>query len=1538
MCDPLSIPNTETNILDNKRNGSFKTPEKILNTMQLSRSSTNGSPTIIPLMKMTDPHLRRSMTSYNYTPSKNFEINSKLSSASSPYKTNQKRSSSLLSVQSPAISPSFLFSPSNNNSYRTNESSKRRKNDNSNNDNNHSDSHTIAISDPVYLQPKLSNKELLTMLKSNSFLKKRSKGYHDASLYKITPAKNDRNTQIEEKIMSPGTNTITTATTTIINNINSQKHNSEKYQTDDNKNIVTENKMSSTGDNGKSYIDRPLDINLILPFKYNHRTEDENNIRTPNNNISSKELSITHLSKETPTSPKNLNTLPIPIKIPILSKNGKATPHRLTKTPTALSPNFLLSNSKNKLTVNVNTLNKSVTKEQSKLSERNPLDDTINGSQNEEILNSRVFKTTPTKTYEKKTNYTNRETFQYPSNNANVLNSILKQSESPENKNNNTDLLSQVYITHPLEKELEATPSVRSIKDNTRDDNNTSLTEKQKDIDNSTITNDNSSKYTLHTTSQKISTVKLTPRKGVNIFEETQNIAKNVKITTPHNKNTSVSNINDINDKISSQLVIDGQNISFCDHIHNKNIDKGKIDMQNSQLKSTEVTKNDKNQSSNLKNQNLGERDAVNGKASTNIFHLDNNFSPLSNKSLSSIPKCGSHYSTMHDNLNKSENKEIKGSIIKTAFSDDLLYVHSDFFPAENICLLLQNKSDGIEKEEILKNKMTLKRKCALSKGLTEGKKNKILKVTSTNFQEKSPRLKHIADLKSQDNLPNIEKNESTTLRDNSQNINSSKDISESKWRQFSNHPSVTSVMAQPSSLNALPDIHHTSKKAYNTLTNLDDSINVCDMHISSNSAISSTRRLSYGDRRGVKRLTSNLKASVVNITPEMKVKSFDELSITPITNSMKMEAIYISDPDSDNKDKDNPKVGDKTSIDDGSDVEIFDNKYNSTQISEEAIFPSFLHNVDPHIERKKFEYGFTTLAYNKLKDKTRIPKETITDLICNGITKYTPLNKSDIVSVSNDICSSSNFQFSHTVFYQQLHKRDRIHCTSIDSYINASRLTGKYTILPTMTETKTIENEHSLSPKNNKTDFDKNKTWDKSLKEVTIQGENSCVTELNKDIVVPLSNIKQTSIHEEKIIADSKPEDYHTNIQNLSSSISNQTKSSRNIWRKVWLTNLEGCSVYFRNDNFFDNKTEKVKYVFIELFKCVPNVLLNSTVDLIILGKKESSSNSDQNTVLLEKYRFIMNKLAPGKKIRIWTYEKTIKFIQDMGINMKTIAANDSTVPLELNATKPNYKKINNNIDISLENNDKSIKHTIQNESTNITQKQQNTMQTVDNKAKFSKNNLNASDFVNFNKGNLTDAIHKSSDAPFDLIETNTQYNSNQNIKTINAEQEEEKKKLINKKEDTLFNPATKEEMLPKLFNESDKPLKWLQPQDTDLLSTLESGQKEFDNLQSSFINHSIFNIVNLMVNSLDQATDIIDKKSQELQTANKTIQALCSQILQQQYELASLHAVVETQKKHLTEEEKKKKELTVKWMQATVKNQTLELSKGKERENSIH
>lgn len=1570
MSDPLPMPSTETNIVENKQDASLKTPEKLLANMKLSRSLTNGSPTIIPLMKLTDPHLRRSMTSYNYTPNKKFEINSKVSSNPLPHKTDQKTPSSLLSAQSLASSSSFSFSSSNDNLYRSSESFKKRKINNSNNDNSNSDNsdnndnRITSISDPICPQPKLSNQALLAMLKSNSFLKKRSQENHNALLNKVPPARNDQNAQTDDKIR-PQTINIPTTITTIINSNSFHEYNEKKNLTDDNKNTAIKDKKSSIEDNIKISTDPQSHKNLLLPLKDSHETENENNILTPEKNISLENLSVKNRSKETPSSSKDLNTLPVLIKIPILNKNGKITPHKPIKTPTTLSPNFLLSNSKNKLRPKVDTHNKSITKEQSKLPETNSLDNTINRSQNKEKTNFLVFKATPTKNDDNKTSYAKQETFQYSSNNANMFIPTFREGEASDNDKDNTAPLSQVHITPPHENELGLTSPVKNIKDNNRENNDVNSNEEQADIENS------SSKNTIHNTSQKIIMTNITPEKGIQISEQTQNASQNVKVTIPHDKDTFTSSIDENNDENSSQLVRNNQNASFYDNVNDKssisidiphtshtqhnpsskshisttntsginitiNTDKIKTDIQNPQIKSTEATTDNKNQVSNLENQAVEEQNVSNVEENEKFFHLDNAFSPSSSGEPPYIQKSEPNRNIINNNLDKSKNQDVEAPKMATTVSNDLLDSNDDSFVHADISSSLKNKSDGVEKVETLKPKISLKRKSKSNDTSAEEKRNKKTKVTSTSLQKNSPGPKSALDLKKLDVLLDSKKSEPIALRNNSQTVISNKKTPKNKWRQFLDDSPSTSVIAQSSLLSTLSDIYNTSKKEYNTLTSLGDSINVYNMHRSSNSIVSSNQKLSHSDQKETENYAKNLKTSVVDITPEMKIECFDELNILPIANSMKMEIIYISDSESDNEDKNISKTRDKISPDDGSNVEIFDKKYNSTQISKDVASSPFLHDIDLHTERKKFEYGFTTLAYNKLKNKSSIPKNTITDLICDGITKYTPLKKSNTVSVSNDICSSDNFQFSHTAFYQQLHKRDRIHYISIDSDINTSYLKGKYTILPPINETKTVENEHILFPGNNKKDSNGENNRNKHSKEVSVSNSKSSATALNTDRMTPSSNTTQTSMYEEEIVTENKSKDHQTNILNSAPSIGNGVKSSKEIWIQEWLINLESSTVYFRSDNLFDNKMEQVKYVFTELFKCVPSVLLNSTVDIIILGKKESSSESDQNAIL-KKYRFIMKKLSPGKKIRIWTYEKALKFIQDMGIDMKTIPRNNSIIPSELTATKVDRTTINNNIVIYPENTDELIKSATQNESTKITEKQPNTMQIINNKVGPSKNNSNTTDTANLDRRDSTDSINKNSDTQINLSETTFQQSLTKNAEIINTKHEKENQELTNRKEGVSFSQPTNEGLLPKESNKFNINSKWLEPKHTDLLSALESGQKEIDNLQFSSTNHSIFKIVNLMVNSLDKAADIINMKSQELQTANCTIKALCSQILQQQYELASLHAVVEAQKKRLAEGEEMRKEITIKWMQAIIKNQTLESLNGEDRENLI-
>lgn len=1551
MNNPLPISNTKTNISESKEDASFKTPEKVLKTIKLSRKSTPGSSPIIPLMKKTDPHLRRSMTSYNYNSIKKNGVNNISSSSILPYKTNQKKSLS---------SSSFFSSPSKDNSFRTDESFKRQKNDNGN-------KHTTDISNPIHTYSKLSDKALINMLKSKSFLKRRKPNNHIAPLYKVQSKRNDRNTQSDGKIIRQKINTPTIHdNTSHENNVKGNQKNVESYMNHKNiKLYAEEQSVKSTG--------RPLPVNLHSQIKSVNETEIENNVQTPNKKILSKESSVKNPSEKIQTDSKDLNTSPVPTIIPIANKTEETIPHQLSTILTTSSPNLLLSKSKTVETSKVDIpckdttiqkVNTNVVKEQSKLPKSTSPSNTTKISQKEKKNRSLVFQTTPKKTDQKEKNYTKQETLLYSSNHVDIFNPIPKEDKTLQKDKVDVTQPPKVNADRQRKNALGFTSPIKDIKNTNKNENKKlDSNDEQHDINNSTITNRNTNKHTSDSASMKTDILKEPSKKMVHSSENIQNESRNIENTKLYDNHSFTSNISNNDAENSSQPNRNHQNHSSYDnirydntdstdhspvgksHINTTNIletnatintDRKKIDTITQLIKPTEVTTENENQMSNFKNQNIEKRKTSNDEEKEHFPYLDNEISKLSNEKIQDDQEAESQKNIMKINSGRPSNQTTEELKVATKLPDKVMEVDNNIVSYDSVNLSLPNKLDKIKNTRTTRSKTSLKRNHASNAKSSEGPRKKKAKTLPTNLEQNSPKPKNTSDMKNRDDLLKSQKGKPITSKDNSQAFVSSKKEPKSKSEQLLDNSSLTPVKSNSSLSNTLSEMYHKSKEGHNTIPNLSDSINVYNPRKSYDGTFGISQNLSYNSQKANRRPPNGLRESVVHITPEIKIEPFDELNIPPITNSMKMESIYISDSDSDSDDENEDvfKTDNKTSLDDGSDSKIYDSKYTSTQATKETVPSSFLHDIDPYIERRKFEYGFTTSAYNKLKDKSAMSKNMITDLICDGITKYTPLNKSDIVSVSNDICSSNNFQFSHTVFYQQLHRRDRIHYISIDSHIDTSKLKGKYTLFPKVNE-KVIdkENEYIKLSSNNNTIVNVENTRDASSKEVSISKPQSISIEQNKNKEAPSSNTKQISITEEETMTKDISKDHQTDIPKSASSTSNPVKSSKKEWRKEWLNNLEGSSVYFKNDQFVQDEMKKIKYVFIELFRCVPNVLLNPSVDIIILGKKEGSFESDQKNIL-EKYRYIVNKLAPGKKIRIWTYKKTMKFIKDMGIDIANISENETVSQSDLVVKRDNLVKIISNETAHTGNNDVTIKNNTQGEVSKMTQKQQITKQNIDENIKNPDKNSNILSSVHVDGESLTDNNNKTSDSDINMDQTKSQHSSTQNTETIITKHKKEEREIVERQENNMFTQFTKEVSSPKPPNNLD----WIEPKNTDILSTLESNQKEINNLENSYENHSLSNIINLMVNSLDKAADIIDMKSQELQTANQTIKLLSSQILQQQFEIASLHAVIETQKKHLVEGEEERKKITKKWMQALMKNQAFQPPKGEKREKPIN
>ncbi|QLL34822.1 hypothetical protein HG536_0H01970 [Torulaspora globosa] len=81
----------------------------------------------------------------------------------------------------------------------------------------------------------------------------------------------------------------------------------------------------------------------------------------------------------------------------------------------------------------------------------------------------------------------------------------------------------------------------------------------------------------------------------------------------------------------------------------------------------------------------------------------------------------------------------------------------------------------------------------------------------------------------------------------------------------------------------------------------------------------------------------------------------------------------------------------------------------------------------DPEVERRRINRELAIKVRAKFDEKSWFSKSTVMNLVEPGIAKHSSMASHPKVSVTNNICSTENYEHSHAYYYQQLHKRSKL-------------------------------------------------------------------------------------------------------------------------------------------------------------------------------------------------------------------------------------------------------------------------------------------------------------------------------------------------------------------------------------------------------------------------------------------------------------------------------------------------------------------------------
>lgn len=258
---------------------------------------------------------------------------------------------------------------------------------------------------------------------------------------------------------------------------------------------------------------------------------------------------------------------------------------------------------------------------------------------------------------------------------------------------------------------------------------------------------------------------------------------------------------------------------------------------------------------------------------------------------------------------------------------------------------------------------------------------------------------------------------------------------------------------------------------------------------------------------------------------------------------------------------------------------------------------------IDPGIERRKFDRDFSTKVLTKLGDKHLYDRNTIAELIQEGVTGHTALCDNMDASVTNNVCSVNNYEISHAYYYQQMPRRGKLEYIPLHGQISA--------------EYQEADNKEAD----------------------------------NKEAVVIDENVKE---HEKKVATAS--------ISESSSFKVNVDHDSKENWKQEWHSKLKACRIFFDTKVVPNSVTlgkdpiaeqcMQLKNIFQEKLGAKVTDLFDSSVDIVILP--EASKCDKENNIVLSDSTQVPRESTSGRKVRIWCVDKAFQFLENIGVDPK--------------------------------------------------------------------------------------------------------------------------------------------------------------------------------------------------------------------------------------------------------------------------------------------
>lgn len=249
-----------------------------------------------------------------------------------------------------------------------------------------------------------------------------------------------------------------------------------------------------------------------------------------------------------------------------------------------------------------------------------------------------------------------------------------------------------------------------------------------------------------------------------------------------------------------------------------------------------------------------------------------------------------------------------------------------------------------------------------------------------------------------------------------------------------------------------------------------------------------------------------------------------------------------------------------------------------------------------------------------------RLNKPILITYIQKGITEHTPYHAHKNVSSSNDICNILNYEYSGLYHFQKL--------PSHLSYIPLSNTSSKQNISILLQTTQTNKNITTYP-------------LPSLVTNKNITGDSQQI--INENKVLPSSIEIQDIFERNDLVNESTG---RNEMESTAESVSDTIQA----WQNEWKNGIKYCTIYFDpNYPANTNPEQKVAWDHIEkLFRIWFNKL-NANISTYIVGKFDHLTKQSN---LETRFIFIEEK----DRIRVWDYEKVIKFFSNMSFDVSHI------------------------------------------------------------------------------------------------------------------------------------------------------------------------------------------------------------------------------------------------------------------------------------------